>query len=806
MKRIAILLCLFAVVAGAQDFSGIKIYVNPGHGGNDPANDRYIPETGFWESEGNLTKGLYIRDLLQKHGAQVIMSRVTNFERDDRSLSAIAAEANANQVDFFHSIHSNATGTATKANYTLMLFRGYDTQPVFPAAKSMSQIMVAEISAANRTVPSTNTVRGDWSFYTSWGDKVGLGVLRTLIMPGVLSEGSFHDYIPESFRLTNLGYRKHEAVSFLRSWIRYFNTSPLIYGTVAGIVRDPIKNVAYTWLSAQPDDAKMAVNNITVRLEPGGRIYQGDANHNGFFFFDSVASGDYTLHVSAPGYAPDSALVSAKANQANFCDFFAINTAPPHIASYTPADPGDSVRISTEVTIRFTNTMSTAKTEGAFHITPPVEGVFTWQDYDQVMSFTASRHFDPQTTYRVTIDTNAVNKLDASIDSTFSFEFTTDSIGRFVLESSYPNAEQNSALSTTLQVRLIFNQPVVTASVSGNLYVEDANGARIPLVRAKVTQEGGKGRIQFELKNTLAHGSTYKIVVSELVRSNYNIRLVERLEIPFTTEPVTMALDHLLDPFDAITQWLAPALHPASEGVDNATTKISAVTDRVVSKNSAMRLNYAFTGDSGRVALFRQQPLALTEITPASNLGIWVFGDLSHNELAFCFSSPADSLILIAMDTLDYSGWKLHWLDVQQIAAETDYFLGVMILKTETGLRAGELGFDDLSSGQLTGVTNRPEPLHPEILTLQQNFPNPFNPATTIRFNLAREEKITLSVYNLCGERIRTLIGNENHKPGEHAAVWDGRRDDGRLAPSGVYFCRLVSASQNRSKKMTLIK
>jgi len=61
MKKI-ILLFLIVTALSAQDFSGIKIYINPGHGGNDPANDRYIPQTGYWESEGNLTKGLYLRD------------------------------------------------------------------------------------------------------------------------------------------------------------------------------------------------------------------------------------------------------------------------------------------------------------------------------------------------------------------------------------------------------------------------------------------------------------------------------------------------------------------------------------------------------------------------------------------------------------------------------------------------------------------------------------------------------------------------------------------------------------------------
>ncbi len=806
MKRLSTLLLLYSSLLIAQDFSGIKIYVNPGHGGNDPANDRYIPETGFWESEGNLTKGLYIRDLLIKHGAQVIMSRVTNFEADDRSLSGIAAEANANNADFFHSIHSNATGTTTKANYTLLLFRGYDNQPVFPAAKTMSQIMVQEITAANRTIPLSNTVRGDWSFYTNWGDKVGLGVLRTLAMPGVLSEGSFHDYIPEAFRLTNLAYRKHEAVSFLRSWIRFFQKSPLPHGTVAGIVRDPIKNIDYTWLSVLPDDEKAPVNNLIVRLEPGGRLYHGDQKNNGFFFFDSVAAGTYKVHISAPGYAPDSADIIVQANKVNFRDFYAINTAPPHIASYSPADPSDSVRISTGVSIRFTNTMNTAKTEQAFHITPPVEGTFAWQDYDQVMIFTARYHFDPATTYRVTIDTNAVNKLDATIDSTFSFEFVTDRIGRFELESSYPDFAQNSGLSTTLQVRLYFNQPVATASVSGNLYVEDSAGERQPLVRAKVMQEGGKGRILFELKNQLEIGKTYRIIISEQVRSTYNIRLTETLVIPFTTVANPVRLSTVIDPCDAINNWISPVMHPLSSGLDLAGSKISSVSDRIVSKNNAIKLTYSFPSDSGQAAFFRKQPVPLNSGATGTKIGIWVFGDLSGNHLSFCFASDSDSLIKQSPDAILYTGWRFYHININELPYSPTLFLGMMLEKSPLGSHAGELGFDDLCSGELTGIQTQPPFTLPTQAALYQNYPNPFNPATTIHFSLAREETIELTVYNLSGEIIRTLMHQQKLQPGVHTCLWDGTDAAGGAVPSGVYFYRLNGNTLRQSKKMTLVK
>ena len=72
------LLILFSITSfsSAQSLFGVKICIDPGHGGHDPANDRYIPQTGFWESDGNFGKSLFLRDLLEDLGAIVILTRL----------------------------------------------------------------------------------------------------------------------------------------------------------------------------------------------------------------------------------------------------------------------------------------------------------------------------------------------------------------------------------------------------------------------------------------------------------------------------------------------------------------------------------------------------------------------------------------------------------------------------------------------------------------------------------------------------------------------------------------------------------
>ena len=63
-------------------------------------------------------------------------------------------------------------------------------------------------------------------------------------MPGTLSEGSFHDYVPESWRLRNKAYTKHEAWAIEKAFVSYFHLAQNSYGEIAGVVRDPSQNVA----------------------------------------------------------------------------------------------------------------------------------------------------------------------------------------------------------------------------------------------------------------------------------------------------------------------------------------------------------------------------------------------------------------------------------------------------------------------------------------------------------------------------------------------------------------------------------
>lgn len=93
----------------------------------------------------------------------------------------------------------------------------------------------------------------------------------------------------------------------------------------------------------------------------------------------------------------------------------------------------------------------------------------------------------------------------------------------------------------------------------------------------------------------------------------------------------------------------------------------------------------------------------------------------------------------------------------------------------------------------------------PARFELAQNYPNPFNPSTTIRYSLPVNSTVRLTVYNVLGQEIRTLV-NEIQNAGEQTVVWDGRDNQGIMAGSGLYIYLLQAGENILSRKMMLIQ
>jgi hypothetical protein len=93
----------------------------------------------------------------------------------------------------------------------------------------------------------------------------------------------------------------------------------------------------------------------------------------------------------------------------------------------------------------------------------------------------------------------------------------------------------------------------------------------------------------------------------------------------------------------------------------------------------------------------------------------------------------------------------------------------------------------------------------PISYALHPNFPNPFNPVTTLQYDLPEPGPVTLHIYNLLGQKVCTLVDAEI-PAGRHSMQWQGRDDRGRPMPTGIYFVRFQAGGVIQHNKITLLK
>jgi|GEM_PF-3693473 len=114
--------------------------------------------------------------------------------------------------------------------------------------------------------------------------------------------------------------------------------------------------------------------------------------------------------------------------------------------------------------------------------------------------------------------------------------------------------------------------------------------------------------------------------------------------------------------------------------------------------------------------------------------------------------------------------------------------------------------FDPPSWWATVSAADDPGPPVPTRAALDGNYPNPFNPATAIRFELPEESEVTLRIFDMAGHSVRNLIQGRTMPRGHHETVWRGRDDNGLIVPGGVYFARFEADGVSETLRMTLLK
>lgn len=723
-KLISIFTALTATVsAWALTPKDLTIYINPGHGGHD-ADDRNVviepfaagdPE-GYWESNSNLTKGLYLYNMLKSDGFNVYISRTTNTSADDLGLSTICALANKTNADFFFSIHSNATGTSSRVNFPLMLYRGYDNEPQWPNALKMGEILGKHLYENGVTVWTNNlAIRGDWSFY-SWGT-AGLGVLRNLAVDGMLSEGSFHDYIPETYRLMNDDFMYLEAWHFRKAIYEYFNLEPTTTGLIIGRINDSrlLRNVSYARFG---EDVLSTIDGAKVDLfdESGKKLSEctTDKLYNGVYAFRDLKPGTYHIHVSAADHYDYETDVTVKADQATYANvkLNMVRSTPPVVTSYSPVwKEGDEPMLcNTPIVFNFNWDMDRESTEKAFSITPAVEGEFEWSDANFTMTFKPTKPYNISTEYTVKLDVTAEHAGGMKMENPVEFKFLTTNRNFMEMLGNYPkDGDKVHYKGAALELRFDMFPNVVP--ILNQISATDSKGNTLSFNKRsmKYSKKGDTyGYFRLPVTGDLTVGENYHLVISSEVGDKDGITLQHGYEIDFTAVDASEDAGDLtvIDGLDDVTPYSYN--EDQSVGVTKVTAGAGGSSMKLIGTNS-LKVDYTLQSDldvPGEVMISRSEGTAET-VTPSDVLSVRVYGDLTANELYAQFTSET-AVKYVKIATLDFLGWENIDVALTDLEGSAPYELtGFKIVETPSLMsKAGVVYIDNVAKHKDAGVEN----------------------------------------------------------------------------------------------------
>jgi len=825
----------------AQDLSGYKFCIDPGHGGHE-SDDRNMAYANYWESESNLSKAIHLDSLLTHMGATVVLTRHYNGDSgsdNDPGLSERAAVANQCGADHFHSIHSN--GYNGELNYTLMLYpgptgdpriNGISGYPSCPIELTIATQMVNQIYSANRT--SSKQTAGDWTFYGT--GRPYLGVFSPLIVPGTLSEGSFHDYQPETWRLKNSSYHKNEAWAIARTFALVFDSTDFPTRNLAGIVRDAYEKVDYTSITS--DDSYQPVNQITMTLNPGGKVFTGDAQNNGYFLFDSLETGTYELIATANGYYPDTASVTIGSSFFNFKDFKLVSNVPPYIASSTPTAGFVDFPAWNPIVITFSRPMDTTLTKTAVSISPSAPLKFKWTGTTKLSITSDSLGF--LTAYTLTVNNSALDVLGHALDGNhdgvggdnFTLSFTTgqEDMTAPKIVSNYPiyNA---TGIDLYPIISIYFDEKLDTAALTDDyfLLLNYPAGDTI-LTTVQHYYVGDRSVVHIVPQQALTPNTIYKPQVLAGLKDLFGNTMLSKKLMRFVTGTQTWtvtAIDNLEAGFT--DNWWTPTSSGSTTGVLGDMTTARALEDSVYffggTGHASMQLKAGWDMSASawllREYLSGGTPRNVT-FAAANLLQAYVFGDDSHTLFRFAVDdgSSFSGHEVSPWTTIDWIGWKLVSWDMTNDTTGT--WIGDGTLNGTLRFDSFQLSYnpDDTSAAktctiyldelrrvsvQTVSAISGSATVTAESFKLHQNYPNPFNPTTTIAFTLPRESNVRIEIFNVLGEKVRTLT-NERYNSGYWSVNWDGTNEAGLQVPSGVYFYRSITDLGVQVRNMMLVK
>jgi len=564
-------------------------------------------------------------------------------------------------------------------------------------------------------------------------------------MPGVLSEGSFHDYIPEGWRLQNPNHLHHEAWAMLRALQQYFTVATEPSGIIAGTVRDELTSPPY-YFGPATRDRYAPVNGATVTLLPLNRPVVLDNLNNGFFMFDSLPPGNYELIVSGmTDFYNDTVLATVVAGKSTLADFLpSFDTARvPVVVEYLPAVT-DSLPFNQVFTFSFNVPMDREAVQTALVFEPAVSVLHEWDEKSKVLTVRPQTGFVAKTPYLIRLTAAAASRWDVHIAEEYQVSFVTKSRPKLVTEKVWPS---DGAAGVTLYPRITmrFDAPLDQAAASAGIRLLDSQQAPVTKLRETFATDGGKGTYSFELASPLQRNSIYRIEIDASVKDVAGVTAVTPANASFTTRAAGYQSGNVVESFDNTGAFWDPEASGSTVGTDNPFTTFTASNDIYKVNAPSGRLDYVFTADDGGVCRVFDTGKPSIGSNTSQVFAMWVYGDLSNNFLEFWFYSPGSVNQIVDAATINWAGWDLIAVPISSIGGSGEWqYHSVVVRQSSTGLKSGTIYCDDAMVITPTGIDDTDD----DVTDLSV-FPNPVTSEGRITFFLQSAGQVAVVVFFL---------------------------------------------------------
>jgi len=519
----------------------------------------------------------------------------------------------------------------------------------------------------------------------------------------------------------------------------------------------------------------------------------------------------------------------------------AIESYAPIITSAYPSD-GDTVDVNSVLSILFSKTMETTSVEAAISISPEVVvDEYSWSESDHRLLIYLQDNYDFLTTYTVTLsdvmtDINGVvldGDADGAAGGDYSFSFHTkevDEAGPRVIYSNPDIITGSEAFDVDDVLSFVFDEELDPATVTAEA-ISFSQGGVEEEFDFLLTGFYGKSVLDIKLYERLPAATDYSVTLASSVTDTLGNPLTEDVSVSFTTANEHYSEVLPIDYFTYTGEWWDPEGSGSTVGTIGSATSFSYSSNVYLPGSSiytqgkkSAYIRYEWDTEATSHLLREYMPGGAPQgvhFDASYTIQIYIYGDASNNKFRFCLDEGSGTTWATGevslWTTIDWEGWRLVEWDLSN-PAEVGVWSGLgnqildgpefrvdsfqMTYDTENGETSGLIYLDNFRAIKRSPGVSIDEQQHqlPSEVTLNQNFPNPFNPETTMGFELPNAMQARLTVFDIKGRVVEQLIDGQLNA-GYHQLSFNGSN-----LSAGVYLMRLDTEMGSQVKRILLLK